>query len=129
MANTESVTGEQRKIMIIRSAQRLRKTFLVILAVVLAGLTACAPDPLENAPSLYVNSCGWCHDDGIGGAPMTGDKEDWGRRTSKGMAKVYSNAIDGFEGATGIMPPKGSRKDLSDEDIKMIVDFMVEVSQ
>ena len=45
------------------------------------------------------------------------------------MAKVYSNAIDGYEGATGIMPAKGSRMDLSDEDIKKLVDFMVEVSQ
>ena len=115
--------------MIIRSAQRLHKTFLIVLAVLLAGLTACAPDPLEHAPPLYVVSCSWCHNDGIGGAPITGDKEDWERRTAKGMAKVYSNAIDGYEGATGIMPAKGSRMDLSDEDIKKLVDFMVEVSQ
>ena len=45
------------------------------------------------------------------------------------MATVYANAIDGFEGATGIMPAKGSRMDLSDDEIKKIVDFMVQVSQ
>ena len=115
--------------MIIRSAQRLHKTFLIVLAVLLAGLTACAPDPNENAPQLYLNSCEACHGDGIGGAPATGDKAEWERRTAKGMAKVYSNAIDGFEGATGIMPAKGSRMDLSDAEIKKLVDFMVEVSQ
>jgi cytochrome c5 len=115
--------------MIIRSARSLHTPFLVVLSVLLAGLTACSSDPLENAPPLYVNSCSWCHDAGIGGAPITGDKEDWARRTSKGMATVYANAIDGFEGATGIMPAKGSRMDLSDDEIKKIVDFMVEVSQ
>ena len=115
--------------MVIRSVQSSQKTFSAVLSVLLAGLTACAPDPLENAPQLYVNSCSWCHDDGIGGAPMTGDKKDWESRTSKGMSQVYANAIDGFEGATGIMPAKGSRMDLSDEEIKTLVDFMVEVSQ
>ena len=115
--------------MVIRSVQSSQKTFLVVLSVLLAGLTACAPDPLENAPPLYVNSCSWCHDAGNGGAPKTGDKEDWERRTSKGMAAVYANAIDGYEGATGIMPAKGSRMDLSDEEIKKLVDFMVEASQ
>jgi cytochrome c5 len=114
--------------MIIRSVQSSHKTILVALSVLLAGLTACA-DPVANAPQLYVNSCSWCHDEGSGGAPITGDKEDWERRTSKGMATVYANAIDGFEGATGIMPAKGSRMDLSDEEIKKLVDFMVEASQ
>jgi cytochrome c5 len=119
--------------MVIRSVQSSHKTSLVVLAVLLAGLTACTADPVTTAPPLvvqqYVNSCSWCHDDGIGGAPKTGDKEDWARRTSKGMAQVYANAIDGFEGATGIMPAKGSRMDMSDEEIKKIVDYMVEVSQ
>jgi cytochrome c5 len=115
--------------MAIRSLQRLRKTILVVLSVVLAGLTACTPDPTVNAPPLYVNSCSWCHNEGTGGAPKIGDKEDWERRTSKGMTKVYANAIDGFEGATGIMPAKGSNMNLSDEEIKEIVDFMVGVSQ
>jgi cytochrome c len=79
--------------------------------------------------AIYVTSCSWCHDAGNGGAPKIGDKEDWERRTSKGMAMVYANAITGYEGATGIMPEKGSRQDLSDEDIKKIVDYMVEASQ
>ena len=125
--------------MVIRSALSSHKIFLVALSVLLAGLTGCSADPTvgqegaANAPTLaaqqYYNSCGWCHEDGIGGSPKTGDKEDWERRTNKGMAKVYANAIDGFEGATGIMPAKGSRFDLSDEEIKKIVDYMVESSQ
>ena len=105
----------------------------VLLFPIVLAISACSPDPTITAPpqyvNLYVNSCSWCHDAGNGGAPKIGDKEDWERRTSKGMAKVYANAIDGYEGATGIMPEKGSRMDLSDDDIKKLVDFMVEASQ
>ena len=129
--------------MVIRSALSSHKIFLAALSVLLASLAGCSADPdtlvtvgqegAANAPTLaaqqYLNSCAWCHGDGTGGAPVTGDEEDWERRTTKGMAKVYANAIDGFEGATGIMPVKGSRLDLSDEEIKNIVDYMVESSQ
>lgn len=113
--------------MITRSV--LNAFLLPLAAVVSLSLAACSADPEANAPQLYVNSCSWCHTEGTGGAPAIGDKEDWERRTAKGMAKVYSNAIDGYEGATGIMPAKGSRPDLSDEEVKELVDFMVEVSQ
>jgi cytochrome c5 len=117
-------------IMIIRSCIYVRVALLCSFAApALLALSACSADPEANAPPVYVNSCALCHRDGIGGAPITGDKAEWERRTSKGMAKVYANAIDGFEGATGIMPAKGSRMDLSDEEIKELVDFMVQVSQ
>ena len=115
--------------MIIRSRALIRAAILIISAPALAALSACTADPEANAPQKYVNSCAWCHTEGTGGAPAIGDKDDWERRTQKGMAKVYSNAIDGFEGATGIMPPKGSRADLTDEEVKELVDWMVEVSQ
>lgn len=111
--------------MINRSIQR---AFLPSLAAaVFLSLAACSSGP--EPPATYVAACGWCHDEGIGGAPRTGDQEDWNRRMSKGIAKVYANAINGFEGANGIMPAKGSRPDLSDEEIKTLVDYMVEASQ
>ena len=100
--------------------------------ILVAVLLGCSADPAANAPPVYVNACAYCHGsetsfgtEGIGGAPAIGDKDDWERRTSKGMAKVYANAINGFEGATGLMPPKGSRPDLTDEEVKEIVDWMV----
>ncbi len=91
-------------------------------------LSACSSDA-PPAPPLYVNSCMQCHADGLGGAPITGDKEDWARRVAKGMSKIHMNAIDGFEGATGIMPARGGRKDLSDDEIIALVDYMVEASR
>jgi cytochrome c5 len=121
--------------MTIRSDKSSRIYLATILSVLVAGLSACSADPTANAPATYANACAFCHgaatsfgSEGIGGAPAVGDKEDWERRTSKGMATVYANAINGLEGATGIMPAKGSRPDLSDEEIKKLVDWMVEAS-
>ena len=100
-----------------------------VVACLILFLSACSSDPGASAPTAYVTSCATCHDEGLGGAPIPGDKEDWDRRTAKGMAIVYTNAINGFEGAMGIMPARGSRPDLSDEEIKVVVDWMVDPSK
>mgnify|MGYP001820057531 CR=1 FL=1 len=110
--------------MLIRTGLRL-----ITLFVFLAGLSACSSDPFATAPKLYTTACATCHTEGVGLAPIPGDKADWAKRTGKGIEKLYDNAINGFEGEVGIMPARGSRPDLTDDDIKEIVDWMVEVSQ
>ena len=65
----------------------------------------------------------------LGGAPKTGDREEWARRVGKGLAKVRENAVKGFEGGTGVMPAKGGRADLADEEIVAIIDYMIEASR
>lgn len=106
----------------------IQGAFLFSLApVFFLSLAACSAKP--EAPATYATSCAWCHAEGIGGAPKIGDKKEWERRVNKGIAKVYANAINGFEGATGVMPAKGSRVDLSDEEIKKLVDYMVAASR
>lgn len=80
---------------------------------------------LADAKSEYESKCSACHGFGIAGAPRLGDTADWQARIAKGMDVIYSNAINGFTGNTGIMPPKGGFTDLSDDQIKAIVDYMV----
>ena len=69
------------------------------------------------------------------GAPRTGEKEEWAKRLAKGREAVYLLAIQGFEspvddeGRTAVMPAKGARKDLSDDQIRALVDYMIEMSQ
>ncbi|MEC9376105.1 MAG: c-type cytochrome [Pseudomonadota bacterium] len=104
------------------------KKILFHLTFMLIGLSACSSDPNQNVPPLFITACDTCHGEGLGGAPVPADKDDWERRTAKGISQVYKNAIDGFEGAMGIMPPKGSRPDLTDEQIKGLVDWMVETT-
>ncbi|TDJ45470.1 MAG: cytochrome c5 family protein [Gammaproteobacteria bacterium] len=102
------------------------------LSLVVLSVSACGGGPAESAgpaPAVYTSSCSPCHDDGLGGAPMLGDQAEWERRIAKGINTVRRNAIDGFEGGTGIMPRMGGRPDLSADEISSIVDWMIAASQ
>lgn len=83
----------------------------------------------KNAEELYNAACSICHAQGIGGAPRTGDKAAWAARIAKGNDTLYQHAIGGFQGATGLMPPKGGRVDLADDLIRQGVDYMIDRSR
>jgi cytochrome c5 len=83
----------------------------------------------KSAEELYNGACFACHAQGIGGAPRIGDKAAWAPRIAKGKDILYMHAIEGFQGQTGLMPPKGGRVDLSDDLIRQGVDYLVEHSR
>lgn len=78
---------------------------------------------------VYDKACFICHATAVTGAPKPGDVENWAPRIEKGVDTLYTNAITGYEGATGIMPPKGGNLLLSDEDVIAAVDYLVELVQ
>ncbi len=79
---------------------------------------------------IYDSVCFACHAQGIAGAPKFGDKEAWAPRIAKGIDTLHDHAIHGFTGESGsMMPAKGGRVDLPDEDVKAAVDYMVANSQ
>ena len=80
---------------------------------------------VSKGEKLYDASCKLCHANDTMGAPAVGDAGAWAAVMKKGMDKVLVNAIKG----TGGMPPKGGNADLSDADIKEIVEFMVGASK
>ena len=75
----------------------------------------------KTAAELYTG-CAACHDAGVLNAPKLGDKTGWSARLGKGVDALYSSAINGIGG----MPAKGGRADYSDDDIKKVVDYMLE---
>ena len=79
--------------------------------------------------SVYDKACFICHTTGITGAPKPGDADNWAPRITKGLDTLYSNAIKGFQGETGIMPPKGGNLLLSNEDVIAAVDYLVDLVQ
>ena len=81
-------------------------------------------DEAKSAEELYT-ACAACHDAGVLNAPKLGDKAGWNQRISKGTDALYASAINGI----GTMPPKGGRADISDDDIKKVVDYMLESVQ
>lgn len=83
----------------------------------------------QSAEELYNAACQACHAQGIAGAPRMGDKAAWAPRIAKGKDTLYKNSLEGFQGQSGVMPPKGGRVDLSDDLIRLGVDYMVERSR
>ncbi len=78
-------------------------------------------DSAKSADELYT-ACAACHNAGVLNAPKLGDKAGWESRLAKGVDALYASAINGI----GAMPAKGGRADYSDDDIKKVVDYMLE---
>jgi cytochrome c5 len=84
---------------------------------------AVAFDGSLDAEMIYNNVCAACHTSGAGGAPKLIAAE-WQGRMEQGMDQLVAKAIAGFMGEKGLMPAKGGRADLSDEQVKVTVEFM-----
>ena len=74
--------------------------------------------------AVYGQVCKTCHDAGLAGAPKIGDKSAWGQRVAQGQSMVTQHAINGFQGKTGVMPPKGGTADLTDTEVGRAVVYM-----
>ncbi|MDH3690739.1 MAG: c-type cytochrome [Gammaproteobacteria bacterium] len=83
----------------------------------------------SSGKATYEAACVVCHAAGVAGAPILGDASQWADRIAKGMETLQNNAINGFQGETGLMPAKGGNTSLSDDDVKAAVEYMVEESQ
>jgi cytochrome c5 len=98
-----------------------------------AAAAVAAPTPVATVmtgPQVYNAACIVCHQPpGTGGAPPIGDVAAWAPRIAQGMDTLYMHALQGFQGTAGYMPPKGGRVDLSDDEIRAAVDYLLEQSR
>ncbi|BAZ93066.1 sulfite dehydrogenase cytochrome subunit SoxD [Thiohalobacter thiocyanaticus] len=98
-----------------------------------ASETAAAAAGQDSDPaageSVYKANCFACHGAGVAGAPKLGDSANWAPRIEQGMDVLYTHAIEGYQGESGYMPPKGGFTSLSDEEVKAAVQYMVEESR
>ena len=79
-----------------------------------------------GAEENYEKTCATCHKIGIAGAPKFGDVAQWESRIAKGMETLYSSSIDGLPPG---MPAKGMCFSCSDDELKAIVDYMVDAAK
>ncbi len=86
-------------------------------------------DKATLGKGVYDTACQACHNPGIAGAPRTGDKTAWVSRIDQGMDVLNGHAINGYQGADGVMPAKGGNMSLSNDDVINAVAFMVELSR
>ena len=76
----------------------------------------------RSAESIYTSGCAACHDAGIAGAPMMGNKSQWEARQAKGYEMLVNNAYNGING----MPAKGLCSDCTKEEIGIAVQYMLD---
>lgn len=81
-----------------------------------------------DGAAVYAKACVTCHGTGLAGAPKLGDAADWGPRIAQGEALLLEHSIKGFTGKKGMMPPRGGFMNLSDEEMRAAVAYMVSQS-
>ncbi len=80
---------------------------------------------IQNGETVYKKVCIACHMTGVAGAPALNNKERWTEIAKKGMKQLHHDAIDGFTGDYGVMPPRGTCTDCSDQDLYDAIGYML----
>lgn len=93
------------------------------------GFPVFADPNLESARTIWMNTCRNCHERGVADAPIVTDGNAWQPRIAKGKPTLYQHAINGFFGEDdSMMPARGGNDALSDDEVKLAVDYMVAVA-
>ncbi len=79
-----------------------------------------------SVESNFNKSCATCHNAGIAGAPRFADAAAWAPRVEKGMDTLYASTINGLPPA---MPQKGMCFSCSDDELRALVDYMVDAAK
>ncbi len=83
--------------------------------------TKVAFDGSLDGEMIYGKVCSACHATGAAGAPMRGS-EAMAERAQKGVDALMQSALNGLNA----MPPRGGRPDLSDEQIRAAIEYMIQ---
>ena len=76
--------------------------------------------PADGA-AAYNMGCNACHAAGVAGAPKVGDKAAWAPRIATGMEALLKSATNG----KNAMPARGGAADLTDDELKAAVEYLV----
>lgn len=86
-----------------------------------APAQAASSESAIDAEKIYKTVCFACHDTGVAAAPKPGS-EAMAQRAEKGLDALVQTALNGLNA----MPPRGGRADLTDEQVKAVVEFMLQ---
>jgi len=108
----------------------MNRAFIALVAAAPAwvqaqGYPEFADPRLKSGREVWVGTCMVCHTEPASGAPQIADKAAWAPRIAKGKATLYRSALGGFTGPKGTeMPARGGNASLSEEQVRMAVDYM-----
>lgn len=127
----EPDTGEQvNPTQVLLTEQRLQPVGAVLAgdagAAALAEAQAAAAEDtvaevVVDGATVYNGLCIGCHQAGVAGAPVAGSDQMVARLDEKGLETLITNAINGLNA----MPARGGNPNLTDEQIRVAVEFML----
>lgn len=109
-----------------RSNKRLMLTIAIAAACPWFNIASAQEADNFDPAQTYQNTCFACHGTGAAHAPEVGDIIEWEIRLEKGLDTLVQNTISGLN---GVMPAKGLCVDCSDDQLKAIVEYMLESSE
>ena len=106
---------------------------MVMLAISTQAYGSNYPDfegeAVRYGKSVWLLNCETCHAYGVADAPNPAHPEEWRSRLAKGKPVLYEHAINGFFGPDdSMMPARGGNENLSDDEVRTAVDYMVELA-
>jgi len=114
-----------------RGGMRQMRRLLTISGLLV--MAACSSNPAtepqpatsnEVGRQAYSEYCAGCHETGMLGAPIVGDKAYWRERSPMWQAVLMEHAREGYYD----MPAKGSRPEVSDDTIDRATEYMLEIT-
>lgn len=87
-----------------------------------AAEAAPAGEVVLDGAQVYGGLCKTCHDAGVAGAPIASSDQMREREAAKGLDGLVQSAIAGLNA----MPPRGGNPSLTDEQIQVAVEFMLQ---
>lgn len=77
---------------------------------------------LRDGKTVYDAACAVCHQNGLAGAPIFGDKSSWGYRVNKSLDELTYSVKNGLRG----MPAMGLCMNCSDQELELAVSFILD---
>lgn len=107
----------------IRAALGAALAFSSVLATAGDTLTA-ASERLRDGKKAYDAICARCHESGVDGAPVTGNKADWEGRSNLWEAMLFEHADKGYI----MMPARGNADYATEYDAEAAAEFMLTIT-
>lgn len=107
-------------------------TRLLIGAALVSGSTlaagseplTAASDRMQDGEKFYQAICASCHESGVDGAPVTGNKEDWDGRSHLWEAVLFEHADKGYIN----MPARGAADYATEYDVEVAAEYMLTIT-
>ncbi|MBE9540319.1 MAG: c-type cytochrome [Proteobacteria bacterium] len=104
---------------------KLLSTMAVATGLYLAMCgTSTASERMDDGVTAYSARCASCHNSGVNGAPRTREPQDWENRSSLWDSVLLQHAKKGYLE----MPAKGGNPSMSDYDVDVAAEYMLNIS-